>query len=77
MLFFPLIHVKMPTFVGILTFMNGKNFMHNCVEHEKGLITSGPSFSYQHVSRVLHHFNVSLQKKIKIYSIPSCSQVRV
>ena len=25
--FFPLIHVKMPTVVGILTFMNGKIFM--------------------------------------------------
>ena len=27
--FFPLIHVKMPTVVGILTFMSGKNFMLN------------------------------------------------
>ena len=27
MLFFPLIHVKMPTIVGILTFMSGKNFI--------------------------------------------------
>ena len=27
MLFFPLINVKMPTIVGILTFMNRKNFM--------------------------------------------------
>ena len=26
-LFFPLINVKMPTIVGILTFMNRKNFM--------------------------------------------------
>ena len=26
-LFFPLINVKMPTFVGILTFMSRKNFM--------------------------------------------------
>ena len=29
MLFFPLIHVKMPTIVGILTFTSGKNFMLN------------------------------------------------
>ena len=29
MLFFPLIHVKIPTTVGILTFMSGKNFMLN------------------------------------------------
>ena len=28
-LFFPLIHVKMPTIVGILTFMSGENFMLN------------------------------------------------
>ena len=27
MLYFPLINVKMPTFVGILTFMSRKNFM--------------------------------------------------
>ena len=42
MLFFPLIHVKMPTIVGILIFMSGKNFMLNRVEHEKSFITSGP-----------------------------------
>ena len=40
MLFFPLIHVKMPTIVGILTFMSRKNFTQ--VEHEKSFITSGP-----------------------------------
>ena len=27
MLFFPIINVKMPTFVGILTFISRKNFM--------------------------------------------------
>ena len=42
MLFFPLINVKMPTIVGILTFMSWKNFMLSWVEHEKSLITSGP-----------------------------------
>ena len=42
MLFFPLIYVKMPTIVGILTFMSGENFMLNWVEHEKSFITSGP-----------------------------------
>ena len=45
MLFFPLINVKMPTIVGILTFMSRKNFMLNCVEHEKRFIISGPDFS--------------------------------
>ena len=42
MLFFLLINVKMPTIVGILTFMSKKNFMLNSVEHEKSFITSGP-----------------------------------
>ena len=42
MLFFPLINVKMPTIVGILTFMSRKNFMLSRVEHEKSFITSGP-----------------------------------
>ena len=42
MLFFLLMHVKMPTIVGILTFMSRKNFMRNRVEHEKSFIPSGP-----------------------------------
>ena len=42
MLLFPLINVKMPTIVGILTFMSRKNFMLSSVEHEKSFITSGP-----------------------------------
>ena len=46
MLFFPLIDVKMPTIVGILTFMRGENFMLNGVEHEKSFITSGPGCLY-------------------------------
>ena len=37
-----LINVKMPTIVGILTFMSRKNFMLKRVEHEKSFITSGP-----------------------------------
>ena len=41
MLFFPLINVKMPTIVGILTFMSTKKIMLSWVEHEKN-ITSGP-----------------------------------
>ena len=46
MLFFSLIHVKMPTIVGILTYMSGENFMLNRVEHEKSLITSGPDLGF-------------------------------
>ena len=42
MLFFPLINIKMPTNVGILTFMSRKNFMLSQVEHGKTFITSGP-----------------------------------
>ena len=42
MLFFLLINVKMPTVVGILTFMSRKNFMVGWVEHEQNFITSGP-----------------------------------
>ena len=44
MIFFLLISVKMPTVVGILTFMSRKNFM-NYVEHGKSFITSGPVLS--------------------------------
>ena len=43
MLFFPLIHVKMPTIVGILTYMSGEKFMLNSVEQELSFITSGPA----------------------------------
>ena len=42
MLFVQLINVKMPTTVGILTFMSRKNFMLSWVEHKLIFITSGP-----------------------------------
>ena len=38
--FIMLINVKMPTIVGILTFMSRINFMLSRVEHEKSCITS-------------------------------------
>ena len=38
----PLINVKMPTIVGILTLMSKINFMFSRVEHEKKFITSRP-----------------------------------
>ena len=41
MLFFLFINVKMPTIVGILTFMSRKSFMLSSVEHERSFITSG------------------------------------
>ena len=37
-----LINVKMPTIVGILTFMSMINFMLSWVEHEKSFIALGP-----------------------------------
>ena len=41
MLLFPLINVKMPTIVGILTFMSRKKFTLSLGDHEKSFITSG------------------------------------
>ena len=40
--FIMLINVKMPTIVGILTFMSRINFVLSLVEHEESFITSGP-----------------------------------
>ena len=40
--FIMLINIKMPTIVGILTFMSRINFVLSCVEHGKSFITSGP-----------------------------------
>ena len=44
-LFFQLINIKNANIVGILTFMNSKNFMFSGVEHENSFITSGPVYS--------------------------------
>ena len=46
MLFIPLINVKMPTIVGILSIMSRKNFMLYWDEHDKSFITSGPGYSF-------------------------------
>ena len=37
-----ILSVKMPTIVGILTFISGINFMLSCVEREKSFKTLGP-----------------------------------
>ena len=42
-----LINLKMPTIVGILTFMSRINFVLSRVEHEKSFITSGPELKAQ------------------------------
>ena len=41
--FILLINVKMPTVVGILTFMSRINFMLSSVENKKSFITLGPA----------------------------------
>ena len=45
-----LINVKMPTMVGILTFMSRINFVLSWVEHEKSFITSGPDLQIKEVN---------------------------
>ena len=60
MLFYPLINVKMPTIVGILTFMSRTNFMLSLVEHEKSIITSGPDSSFRICKSVLQQGKYSI-----------------
>ena len=45
-IFIMLINFKMPTIVGILTYMSMINFMLSWVEHEKSFITSWPSLAH-------------------------------
>ena len=54
MLYYLLINIKMPTTVGILTFMSRKNFILSYVEHGNSFITSGPGVMDQ------FHCSVSL-----------------
>ena len=42
---------RISSFVGILVFMNGWNFMLIWVEHEKSFITSGPVLFYGVISK--------------------------
>ena len=46
-----LINVKMPTIVGILTFMSRINFLLSCVEHGKSFITSAPGLQEYVISK--------------------------
>ena len=46
-----LINVKMPTIVGILSFMSRINFMLSSVEYEKSFITSGTSGPCWHAGK--------------------------
>ena len=54
------INVKIPTIVGILTFMSRKNFMLILVEHGKGFIISGPDHGLLYLPFLLHHLNAIL-----------------
>ena len=47
-----LINVKMPTIVGILTFMSRINFVLSLVEYEKSLITSRPVCTFPSMQEV-------------------------
>ena len=60
--FILLINVKMPTVVGILTFMSRIKFMLSLVEHEKSFITPGPGLKCQrHVFYRQVLYNVGVQ----------------
>ena len=60
MLFFPLINVKMPTIVGIFTFMSRKNFMLNSKEFYN-LWLSGPDITYSNMTHVAN---------VKVFKFP-------
>ena len=56
--FFLLIYVKMPTSVGILTFMSWKNSILGLSEHEKTFITSGPGLFLQFIAFIFFLFQL-------------------
>ena len=65
--FIMLINVKMPTLVGILTFMSRIIFVFSGVEHKKSFITSGADhwfivFAFMPCGRI-NYFTRSLQDK--------------
>ena len=51
--FIMLINIKMPTIVGILTFMSRINFVLSWVEYEKSFITSGPDLDLQFFQKAI------------------------
>ena len=58
--FIMLINVKMPTIVGILTFMSRINFLLSLVEHEKSFITSGPGLLLMLIYRIVTSLNYAV-----------------
>ena len=59
--FIMLVNVKMPTVVGILTFMSMIKVMLSCVEHEKSPLTSGPGY-------IVTYFILTLFKEENTFS---------
>ena len=55
--FILLINVKMPTVVGILTFMSRINFVLSLVEHRESFITSGPGETV-HMYRIFYFYKL-------------------
>ena len=69
-----LINVKMPTIVGILTFMSRINFMLSWVEHGKSFITFGQVLSREIKCPAQGHNTVTSQSQVKQSTIdqPLC-----
>ena len=53
-----LINVKMPTTVGIVTFMSRINFVLSCVKYENSFITSGPDRKKMELKVPIHTFEI-------------------
>ena len=70
--FILLINVKMPTIVGILTFMSRSNFVLSWVEHGKSFITSGPDFLIYFICYKLNDLCSGLFIKFCIESLIWC-----
>ena len=54
-------NVKMPTIVGILTFMSWISFMLSWVEYEKSFITSGPSPVWTFIQKTFAHIHTMIR----------------
>ena len=78
-----LINVKMPTTVGILTFMSMINFMLSVVEHEQSFLTSEPGLVNLRLHQLLYISGESLHRKARYepnilqkFKLVACSKGR-
>ena len=62
-----LINVKMPTIVGILTFMSRINFVLSGVEYEKSFITSVPGYRGFMTSLSYHHDVINVTARVSLH----------